>query len=54
MIKRICQLSWFPAPFFRPCLLRLRLPLSDRKDDSHRKISGAGFVLMVSLQRNAG
>jgi hypothetical protein len=30
------------------------LAIASSKTDHHKKITGAGFVLMVSLQRNAG
>jgi hypothetical protein len=53
MIKRYANhlfsgavlLALFAAPAFA---------LSTTIGDSHRTVTGAGFVLMVSLQRNAG
>ncbi len=44
LVSGVVLLALFAAPAFA---------LSTTMDDNHRTVSGAGFVLMVSLQRNA-
>ena len=44
LVSGVVLLALFAAPAFA---------LSTTMDDNHRNVSGAGFVLMVSLQRNA-
>ena len=44
MVAGVVLFGLFAAPAFA---------LTTTMDNSHRSVSGAGFVLMVSLQRNA-